>query len=153
MEVSSWPGLTRPSTSFWYAEKKDVDARHKAGHDEPKEPRPFLVADYLSLGSSASRRPSPTRFSDSTTTKIASPGQIAIHGALVRKRCAALSMLPQDGAGGCWPSPRNDSAASAMIAAAIDSVACTRSAGRMLGRMWNSAMRQGGLPIARAAST
>src|SRR5215472_3081044 len=79
-------------------------------------------------------------------------GQIAIQGALVRKRCAALSMLPQDGAGGCWPRPRNDSAASAMIAAAIDSVACTKSAGMMLGRMWNSAMRQRGLPMARAAS-
>src|ERR1700724_2856797 len=69
---------------------------------------------YRSLGSSASRRPSPTRLNDSTTRKIASPGQIAIHGALVRKRCAALSMLPQDGAGGCWPSPKNDSAASTM---------------------------------------
>src|SRR5712671_6160906 len=31
---SSWPGLTRPSTSFArIAQKKDVDARHKAGHD------------------------------------------------------------------------------------------------------------------------
>src|SRR4051794_25296628 len=31
---SSWPGLTRPSTSFArIAQKQDVDARHKAGHD------------------------------------------------------------------------------------------------------------------------
>jgi hypothetical protein len=73
-----------------------------------------LKTPYRSRGSSASRKPSPTRLSDSTTRKIASPGQIAIHGALVRKRCAALSMLPQDGAGGCWPSPKNDSAASTM---------------------------------------
>ena len=29
----SWPGLSRPSTSCSVA-KKDVDARHKAGHDE-----------------------------------------------------------------------------------------------------------------------
>jgi hypothetical protein len=27
----SWPGLSRPSTSL--LKKKDVDARHKAGHD------------------------------------------------------------------------------------------------------------------------
>ena len=33
-------------------------------------------------GSSASRRPSPNRLNDSTSRKIASPGQIAIHGAL-----------------------------------------------------------------------
>src|SRR5258706_6969094 len=34
-------------------------------------------------------------------------------------------MLPQLGAGGCWPSPRNDRLASAITAAAIASVACT----------------------------
>ena len=33
--TSSWPGLTRPSTTFSFA-KQDVDARHKAGHDEKK---------------------------------------------------------------------------------------------------------------------
>ena len=31
----SWPGLTRPSTSYDVAKrKKDVDARDKPGHDE-----------------------------------------------------------------------------------------------------------------------
>src|SRR5947208_11284481 len=31
---SSWPGLTRPSTSYFFkVSKKVVDARHKAGHD------------------------------------------------------------------------------------------------------------------------
>ena len=40
----------------------------------------------------------------------------------------------------------------AMIAAASARVACTSSGGRMLGRMWNRAMRHRGLPTARAAS-
>jgi hypothetical protein len=31
---SSWPGSSRPSTSFLCKSSKDVDARHKAGHDE-----------------------------------------------------------------------------------------------------------------------
>src|SRR5689334_9003931 len=31
--ISSWPGLSRPSTSSGKG-KQDVDARHKAGHDE-----------------------------------------------------------------------------------------------------------------------
>src|SRR6185437_16503364 len=31
---SSWPGLSRPSTSLMPREKQNVDARHKAGHDE-----------------------------------------------------------------------------------------------------------------------
>src|SRR5215216_448824 len=30
---SSWPGLSRPSTSYPPRVSKDVDARHKAGHD------------------------------------------------------------------------------------------------------------------------
>jgi len=34
LSTSSWPGLSRPSTSFGAAIKKVVDARHKAGHDE-----------------------------------------------------------------------------------------------------------------------
>ena len=32
--MPSWPGLSRPSTSLPHQESKDVDARHKAGHDE-----------------------------------------------------------------------------------------------------------------------
>ncbi|MBV8698349.1 MAG: hypothetical protein JO052_10900 [Bradyrhizobium sp.] len=34
---SSWPGSSRPSTSSPTAQKQDVDARHKAGHDELME--------------------------------------------------------------------------------------------------------------------
>src|SRR3954469_1334561 len=30
---ASWPGLTRPSTSYFLPGIEDVDARHKAGHD------------------------------------------------------------------------------------------------------------------------
>src|SRR6185503_8160753 len=31
--TTSWPGLSRPSTSLDWRHSKDVDARHKAGHD------------------------------------------------------------------------------------------------------------------------
>jgi hypothetical protein len=34
--TSSWPGSSRPSTSLPQQERQDVDARHKAGHDEPE---------------------------------------------------------------------------------------------------------------------
>jgi hypothetical protein len=30
---ASWPGLSRPSTSFLLRPPQGVDARHKAGHD------------------------------------------------------------------------------------------------------------------------
>src|SRR5262249_3709307 len=91
--------------------------------------------DQRERGSSASRRPSPTKLKARTARKIASPGQTAIQGALTRKRWAELSMLPHDGAGGCWPRPRKDRDASAMMAAAIESVACTSSAGRIFGKI------------------
>jgi error-prone DNA polymerase len=35
-QQSSWPGLSRPYTPCWLDEKKDMDARHKAGHDGRK---------------------------------------------------------------------------------------------------------------------
>jgi hypothetical protein len=41
--ASSWPGSSRPSTSSPQQERQDVDARHKAGHDEP-EHDPFARA-------------------------------------------------------------------------------------------------------------
>ena len=40
-----------------------------------------------------------------------------------------------------------------MMAVAMEIVACTMSEGMMLGRMCLTAMRTGGLPTARAAST
>ncbi|MDO9414419.1 MAG: glycosyltransferase family 87 protein [Pseudolabrys sp.] len=33
LKMSSWPGLSRPSTTFLENEKQDVDARDKPGHD------------------------------------------------------------------------------------------------------------------------
>src|SRR6201995_4534370 len=33
-QTSSWPGLSGPSTSYFHASLQDVDARHKAGHDD-----------------------------------------------------------------------------------------------------------------------
>src|SRR4051812_31326970 len=36
---TSWPGLSRPSTTFMLHSFQDVDARHKAGHDELRVPR------------------------------------------------------------------------------------------------------------------
>src|SRR3954465_12340892 len=46
---SSWPGLSRPSTCFGAA-SKDVDARHKAGHDGVEgvvTPSPFTRVGSL----------------------------------------------------------------------------------------------------------
>jgi len=46
LSFSSWPGLTRPSHALsCLKEEQDVDARHKAGHDEQAEkPKPYKLA-------------------------------------------------------------------------------------------------------------
>src|SRR6185503_14306333 len=63
----------------------------------------------LSLGSSASRMPSPSRLSASASSTMATPGNTAIHGASRNSGCALASMTPNDGVGGRMPSPRKES--------------------------------------------
>src|SRR5439155_8035789 len=63
-------------------------------------------------GSRMSRRPSPSRLRPSTVRKMARPGKIESHGAVLIWSRASDSMLPQLGKGGRTPRPRNDNAAS-----------------------------------------
>src|SRR5437867_4045224 len=90
---------------------------------------------------------------ESVSAKIASPGHHAIHGAVSRNCCAVLSIVPQDGAGGCTPSPRNDRTASAMTAIGIEIVAWTSSELTMFGRMCRLIRRRSPAPSARAPRT
>jgi hypothetical protein len=62
-------------------------------------------------------------------------------------------MLPHEAAGGWTPSPRNDSDASARIANATLSDACTMIGVAALGNTWRRAIHQPDAPSARAAST
>ena len=83
-----------------------------------------LQAHRFSFGSKASRRPSPTKQEGQHGQKIAAAReeqQVRIAGqAGPRSR---LTIRPHAGVGACGPTPRNDSAASARIAAA-DRQAC-----------------------------
>ncbi len=56
---SSWPGLSRPSTSYFAARTKAVDARHRAGHDDEilLTPYPTPSADPRSGRRGARGRP------------------------------------------------------------------------------------------------
>src|SRR5262245_65553721 len=83
---------------------------------------------------------------------MASPGHHAIHGAVSRNCWAVFSMVPQLGRGGCTPSPRKERIASAMMAPGMDTVAWTRSALLMLGRIWRAITRRSPAPkIGRAS--
>src|SRR4030081_2772997 len=59
---------------------------------------------------------------------------------------------PQDGYGGCGPRPRNDRAASARIAKAVDRVAWTKIAIITFGNTCRITMRSGVAPMVRAAT-
>src|SRR5262249_50019336 len=101
------------------------------------------------LGSSTSRSPSPTRLNASTMTKIAAPGNTAIHYAIVTKPCESKIIRPSDGCGGWMPSPRNDSAASDKIANASDSDVCTISGPEIFGTIWRARIYASPVPMAR----
>src|SRR5206468_5435492 len=103
--------------------------------------------------SSASRRPSPSRFSPSTARPIATPGAIETHGATRSKSRPSATIAPHDGVGGCAPRPMNDSAASAMIAPPMPSVAATITGAITLGSRWRAMIRASDAPRARAACT
>ena len=89
------------------------------------------------VGSRASRKPSPRKFTDSTVVISASAGNVTIHqmpwGA---NRPPSAAIWPHAGVGGLTPKPRNDSAASRMIAAPMIYVDCTMIGLIAFGRTW-----------------
>ncbi len=79
-----------------------ADAHHKIAHTQRGFAHLFLRASIKvrCLGSRTSRRPSPSRLNASTATKIAAPGNTAIHHAIVTKPCESKIIRPSDGWGG-----------------------------------------------------
>ena len=71
------------------------------------------------FGSSASRRPSPKTFSESTVSRIIVPGMIVSSGALVSRSKPVAIIVPQEELGGCTPTPRKESAASSSMSLAM----------------------------------
>src|SRR5204862_1192884 len=98
-------------------------------------------AQRVRRGSRPSRIASPTKFRPTTVTNSAAPGPKTIHGADCRYPRPALIMLPHDAAGGWMPRPRNDSDASARIANATLSDACTTIGAVAFGSTWRHATR------------
>ena len=92
-----------------------------------------MPLSILSLGSSASRNPSPNMFKPITSVDIAIPGNIAICGAVNKKSRPLLNMAPHSGEGGCAPSPKNDNPAADKIAVAKRKVAWTIIGDKILG--------------------
>src|SRR5690606_31109941 len=107
----------------------------------------------LSLGSSASRNPSPTRLMASTVTRIARPGKVTTHQARRMNWRDSASMVPHSGVGGWAPRPRKPSAAASRMALEKLSVACTIKGARQLGRMVLNISRKWLAPATRAEVT
>src|SRR4051794_12156152 len=96
---------------------------------------------------------SPSRLKPKTTTKIAKPGKRAIQGALSKYSREELSILPQLGAGGCWPRPRKERLASATIAIAVVKTICTIKGLMAFGAIWKISILSEVAPAARALVT
>src|ERR1700730_9393504 len=87
---------------------------------------PFFPS-YPSLcrGSSFSRRPSPMKLNESTERAIISPGKMNKCGAVNQNSRESSIILPHEGIGSGTPNPKKLIPASASIAPAIPSDACT----------------------------
>ena len=58
---TSWPGLSRPSTSFSCREEKNVDGRNESGHDEGGQASLTRCSDFSShSGRTAIPHPGPS---------------------------------------------------------------------------------------------
>src|SRR6478735_5430702 len=128
-----------------------TDVHPQVAHTQHGIAHRLLLASIMvrCLGSSTSRSPSPTRLKASTMTKIAAPGNTAIHHAIVTNPCESKIIRPSDGCGGWMPNPRNVSAASDRIANASDSDVCTIRGPAMFGTIWRPRMYRLPAPIAR----
>src|SRR4029450_5033197 len=79
-------------------------------------------AQRFSFGSSASRKPSPSRLKASTVMRMARPGKVTIQGALRKNSRASASIVPHSGVGAWAPRPRKPSAAASRMAEETPSV-------------------------------
>src|SRR5439155_4150244 len=110
-------------------------------------------AHRLSRGSSASRRPSPSRLKPSTVSDSAIPGAKMRYAAVKIWSLASPIMRPHSAVGGWAPRPMKERAAASSTAVAMPSVPCTISGVRALGRMRRNRMRPCEAPRARSAVT
>src|SRR5882757_609941 len=123
-----------------------LDLQQRAGHDW----RPDCWR-----GSTASRRPSPTKLTHSTMSATAMPGGNHSQGIelITVTPWALVSMFPQLGRGGWTPSPRNDRAASCRMQLATVRVKITTIWLSAAGRRCRVINQPRPAPTARAAWT
>src|SRR5690606_1125798 len=132
-------------------ERDDADAEQHAGGLQQALRE---IADHRrSARSRASRSASPRRLNDSEVSTMAMPGKITSQGASRKYDWLSLMMPPQLGAGGCTPTPRNDSDASSSTVVEMPSVPNTIRVLTRCGRMWRNSVRKVPTPRAPAAST
>src|SRR5262249_25305869 len=105
------------------------------------------------LGSSQSRRPSPTRVKPTTMIRMAMAGAATTHGEGFMKSRPVDSIRPSDGVGGGPPRPMKLSAASSNTDTPSRMDACTITGPMLLGAMCRATSRQYDAPRALAAST
>ena len=92
-------------------------------------------------------------FSESTVSRIITPGMIASSGLTVSSSVPIETIVPHEELGGWTPAPRKESAASNSMLLAIVRVKKTMIVEARLGRISPNITRSGPAPWAMAAST
>src|SRR5215831_5718990 len=110
------------------------------------------LSQRFKRGSRASRKPSPSMLNASVVRKMASPGQMTIHGFVSIKTKFAFRSQPQLGVGGCVPRPKKLSDDSIRIEVATDRVLVMMRGAMQLGKTWWNKIRSGRSARARTAS-
>ncbi len=141
-------------------ERHAVDAR--AAHRRPRpnataqvrRPRASAHTRAGGRGSSAARRPSPTKLTASTVRKIARPGNTVSHHVVLDRadRVRRAGCPSSAWAAGCR-TRGTTACVSTRIASATTSVAFTMIGPAQFGTTWRTMIRVFDAPIARAAST
>ena len=143
-------GVAAPDATSAAAEADELSSAALAGFldarglTEPPPSRPCRwpacsVPWSWGCGAGAGRtrraRPSPMRLIVSANTMMKKPGHQNSHGRVENEFWYSLMSWPSDTLGGWMPNPRNDSAASRIVAVAMSSVALTMTTPIALGRM------------------
>ncbi len=93
-------------------------------------------------GSSASRRPSPTRLAHNTISTSTPAGNRNTHGNVVTDLVPSAISVPSDTSGGWMPKPRKLNPVSARIAMPTFSAVSMMRIDATFGRMWRTMIRQ-----------
>src|SRR6476469_4177625 len=135
------------------AQAPDHEASHQTAVPLGSAMPVWASSRSFERGSSASRRPSPKTLTESTVSRTITPGMTLSWGALEIRSKPLPTIVPQEVAGGCTPTPRKESVDSSSMLLAMPRVKKMMIVEARLGSSSLNITRIAPAPCASAAST